>query len=243
MDLKGQRAFVTAGSTGIGAAIVKRLVNAGAEVVFTARAGTNGEAYGKEVGAAGITLDITDLDALSALVTKHGPFDILVNNAGMDQHAFFTKTTREDWRFLLTVNLESTFTTTHAALPGMQAKKYGRIVNISSEAGRLGSRGGSVYAAAKAGIIGFTKSLARENGKLGITVNVICPGPIDTPMLQQAVASGGEKLLDAMKSATQVGRLGTPDEVAAAVLFLVSNDAGFITGETLGVSGGMGIGG
>ena len=242
MDLKGQRAFVTGGSTGIGAAIVKRLLSGGADVVFTAREGTNGEAFGKEIGATGITLDITNLPLLHDTVTKHGPFDILVNNAGMDQHAFFTKTTMEEWRYLLTVNLESTFTTTHAALPAMQAKKYGRIINISSEAGRLGSRGGAVYSAAKGGVIAFTKSIARENGKLGITVNVVAPGPIDTPMLQQAVETGGEKLLEAMKSATQVDRLGTPDEVAAAVAFLASEDAAFITGETLGVSGGMGMG-
>ena len=242
MDLKGQRAFVTGGSTGIGASIVKRLLSRGADVVFTAREGTNGEAFGKEIGALGITLDITDLQHLHDTVTKNGPFDILVNNAGMDQHAFFTKTTMEEWRYLLTVNLESTFATTHAALPAMQAKKYGRIINISSEAGRLGSRGGSVYSAAKGGVIAFTKSIARENGKLGITANVVAPGPIDTPMLQEAVEKGGEKLLEVMKSATQVGRLGTPDEIAAAVCFLASEDAAFITGETLGVSGGMGMG-
>jgi 2-hydroxycyclohexanecarboxyl-CoA dehydrogenase len=112
---------------------VKRLLALGAEVVFTAREGTNGETFGKEIGATGITLDITNLQHLHDTVTKNGPFDILVNNAGMDQHAFFTKTTMEEWRYLLTVNLESTFATTHAVLPAMQAKKNGRIINISSE--------------------------------------------------------------------------------------------------------------
>jgi 2-hydroxycyclohexanecarboxyl-CoA dehydrogenase len=122
----------------------------------------------------------------------------------------------------------------------MQAAGFGRIVNIASEAGRMGSRGAAVYAAAKGGVIAFTKSIARENGHRGITANVIAPGPIDTPLLHQALAKGGDKLLHAMTSATLAGRLGTPDEVAAAVAFLVSDAAGFITGETLGVSGGMG---
>ena len=146
------------------------------------------------------------------------------------------------------MNLEAVFATTHAVLPAMQAAGFGRIVNIASEAGRLGSRGAAVYAAAKGGVIAFSKSIARENGRKGITCNVIAPGPIDTPLLRSALASaervaqGGDKLLQAMTSATLAGRLGTPDEVAAAVLFLVSDAAAFITGETLGVSGGMGCG-
>ena len=117
---------------------------------------------------------------------------------------------------------------------------FGRIINIGSEAGRQGSRGGSVYAAAKGGVIAFTKSLARENGRLGITANVIAPGPVDTPLLRTAVEEGGEKLLKAMEASTLLGRLGTPEEVAATVAFLASDEAGFITGETIGVSGGMG---
>jgi 2-hydroxycyclohexanecarboxyl-CoA dehydrogenase len=124
----------------------------------------------------------------------------------------------------------------------MHAAGHGRIVNVASEAGRLGSRGGSVYAAAKGGVIAFTRSIARENGRKGITANVVAPGPIDTPLLQQAVEKGGEKLLAAMTGATLAGRLGTPQEVAAAVAFLAGEAAGFITGEALGVSGGMGAG-
>jgi 2-hydroxycyclohexanecarboxyl-CoA dehydrogenase len=176
-------------------------------------------------------------------IERHGPFDILVNNAGMDQHAFFTDTTPDDWRTLLAVNLEGVFSTTHAVLPAMQKANYGRIVNIASEAARLGSRGGAIYAAAKGGVIAFTKSIARENAHYGITANVIAPGPVDTPMLQRAVALGGTKALDMMRNATLLRRLGTPDEVAEAALFLASEAASFITGETLGVSGGMGIGG
>lgn len=243
LPLSGRRAFVTGGSKGIGAAIVRQLVAQGAEVVFSAQDMVSAEALALETGARAVSLNVTDLQATETVVTSHGPFDILVNNAGMDQHAFFTKTTASDWRYLLAVNLEAVFATTHAALPAMQAAGYGRIINISSEAGRLGSYGGAVYSAAKGGVIAFTKSIARENGRKGITANVITPGPVDTPLLRKAVAQGGDKLLDAMKGATLMNRLGTPDEVAAAVVFLAGESAAFITGETLGVSGGMGCGG
>jgi 2-hydroxycyclohexanecarboxyl-CoA dehydrogenase len=234
-SLTGRRAFVTGGTSGIGAAIVRVLSAHGADVVCT----TQNE---DETGPNTVRLDLADLEATHAAVTRTGPFDILVNNAGIDQHAFFTHTTIAQWRRLLAVNLEAVFATTHAALPAMQAAGYGRIINIASEAGRGGSRGGAVYAATKGGMIAFTKSIARENGAKGITANVIAPGPVDTPMLQNAVAQGGEKLLAAMRGATLLGRLGTPEEVAWAVLFLASNEAGFITGEMLGVSGGMGCG-
>jgi NAD(P)-dependent dehydrogenase (short-subunit alcohol dehydrogenase family) len=240
--LRGRRAFVTGGATGIGAAIVRRFAAAGAHVVFSARDAEAAGAEADKIGATVVRLDVTDLAAAQRAVTDHGPFDILVNNAGMDQHAFFTHTTMEEWRHLLAVNLEAVFATTHAALPPMQARGYGRIINIASEAGRLGSKGGAVYAAAKGGVIAFTRSIARENGRKGITANVIAPGPIDTPLLRKAVEAGGEKLLESMRAATLLNRLGTADEVAAAVTFLAGEDAAFITGETLGVSGGMGCG-
>ncbi len=241
-SLQGRRAFVTGGSKGIGAAIVRIFCQAGAEVVFAARDAQSAQKIADETGARAVVFDLLDLDATQSVVAEQGPFDILVNNAGMDQHAVFTKTCRDDWSYLLTINLEAILATTHAALPAMQEKGYGRIINISSEAGRQGSYGGSVYAAAKGGVHAFTKSIARENGRKGITANVITPGPIDTPLLQSAVETGGDKLLDIMKGATVMNRLGTPEEVAAAVLFLASAEAGFITGEILGVSGGMGMG-
>ena len=219
---------------------MRRLRAQGAEVVLSAQDMPLAEAVAAETGARAVRLDVTDLAAASRTVREQGPFDILVNNAGLDQHAFFTDTTPQQWRHLLAVNLEAVFATVHAALPAMQAARWGRIINVGSEAGRQGSRGGSVYAAAKGGVIAFTKSLARENGRYGITANVIAPGPVDTPLLRKAVESGGDKLLEAMKGATLLNRLGTPEEVAAAVAFLASEDAGFITGETLGVSGGMG---
>lgn len=240
--LSGKRAFVTAGSTGIGAAIVRRLAAEGAAVVFTALDAVAARPAADACGAKVVPLDVTDLAAAHRTVAEEGPFDILVNNAGMDQHEFFTQTTMEQWRYLLAVNLEAVFATTHAALPSMQAAAYGRLINIASEAGRMGSRGGAVYAAAKGGVIAFTKSIARENGRKGITANVIAPGPVDTPLLRRGLQVGGEKLLAAMCGATLLNRLGTPEEVAAAVAFLAGAEAAFITGETLGVSGGMGCG-
>jgi NAD(P)-dependent dehydrogenase (short-subunit alcohol dehydrogenase family) len=238
----GRRVFVTGGSKGIGAAIVRRFAAAGAHVVFTAQDAEAARAQAMRIGATVVELDVTDLAAAHRVVTDHGPFDILVNNAGMDQHAFFTHTTMEQWHYLLAVNLEAVFATTHAALPPMQERGFGRIINIASEAGRLGSKGGAVYAAAKGGVIAFTKSIARENGRKGITANVIAPGPIDTPLLRKGLEAGGEKLLEAMRGATLMNRLGTPEEVAAAAVFLAGEEAAFITGETLGVSGGMGCG-
>ncbi|MDR8394730.1 SDR family oxidoreductase [Paraburkholderia sp. USG1] len=240
--LTGRRALVTGGARGIGAAIARRLAADGACVVIADLDVEEGRRLAADIGAAAVQLDVTELLQVGEVIDSHGPFDILVNNAGMDQHAFFTQTTADDWRRLLAVNLESVFATTHAVLPHMQGAGYGRIINIASEAGRLGSRGGAVYAAAKGGVIAFTRSIARENGRKGITANVVAPGPIDTPMLREAVARGGERLMGTMTGATLAGRLGTPDEVAAATAFLASDAAGFITGEILGVSGGMGCG-
>jgi 2-hydroxycyclohexanecarboxyl-CoA dehydrogenase len=242
LSLTGKRAFVSGAARGIGAAIAQAFSEAGADVLLADR---DGEAAAKQAaahGARSVALDVADNEAVAAAFAAHGPFDIVVNNAGVDQHAFFTETTPDDWRRLLSVNLESVLSCTHAALPAMQAAKFGRIINIASEAGRLGSKGGSVYAAAKGGVIAFTKSIARENGRFGITANVIAPGPIDTPMLRNGVADKGGRLLDAMVNATPMRRLGTPEEVAAVALFLASDEASYVTGETIGVSGGMGMG-
>lgn len=237
-----RRVFLTGGAQGIGEAIARRVAADGMDLVMADIDINRAQRIASEIGATAIQLDVTDFDAVRQVVAESGPFDVLINNVGMDQHAFFTRTTSADWRRLLAVNLESVFATTHAVLPAMQAAGHGRIVNISSEAARQGSRGAAVYAAAKGGMIAFTKSIARENSDKGITANVIAPGPIDTPMTQQAVEKGGDKLLRAMVGATLAGRLGKPEEVAAAVGFLISEAAGFITGETLGVSGGMGVG-
>lgn len=237
-----RRALITGGASGIGWACVRQFARAGVQVVLADLDGGRASERAATCGATAVALDVTQFDRVQEVVRAHGPFDILVNAAGADQHAFFTQTAPPQWRDLLAVNLEGVLNTTHAVLPGMQSARQGRIVNIASEAGRLGSRGGAVYAAAKGGVIAFTRSIARENGHQGITANVVAPGPIDTPMVQRGVASKGDKLLHAMTGATLLGRLGTPDEVAAAVVFLASDAAAFITGEALGVSGGMGCG-
>jgi 2-hydroxycyclohexanecarboxyl-CoA dehydrogenase len=240
--LDRRRALITGGANGIGAAIARAFVRERARVVTFDLDAIAGAALAESTGLVALTLDVTDFDAVERAIATHGPFDILINNAGVDQHAFFTETTREDWRKLVAVNLEAVFACTHAVLPAMQAAKFGRLVNIASEAGRLGSRGGAIYAASKGGMIAFTKSIARENARYGVTANVIAPGPVDTPMLQRAVAALGAKFLSAMEDATLLRRLGTPEDVAEAAVFLASDAASYITGETLGVSGGMGIG-
>jgi len=242
LPLAGQRALVTGGASGIGAAIARRLAADGATVVIVDLQAEAAARLAQEIGGIGVPLDVTNFDAVQGAVREHGPFRILVNSVGVDQHAFFTQTTPADWRRLLAVNLESVLNVTHAVLDGMQEAGYGRIVNVASEAGRLGSRGGSVYAAAKGGVIAFTRSIARENGRKGITANVVAPGPIDTPLLRKAVEQAGDKIMATMTGATLAGRLGTPEEVAAAVAFLASEGSAYVTGEVLGVSGGMGCG-
>jgi 2-hydroxycyclohexanecarboxyl-CoA dehydrogenase len=243
MRLEGRTALVTGGAQGIGAAIARRLAAEGAEVVIGDVNAEGAGAVAAEIGAAATELDVTQLDSAQAAVAEHGPFAILVNNAGTDDFAFFTEMTPERWRRLLAINLEGVFACTHAVLPAMQEAGYGRIVNIASEAGRVGSKGSAVYSAAKGGVIAFTKVMARENARYGITANAIAPGPIDTPLLDAARGLGevGERIIETMKSGTQMRRLGTPEEVAAAVAFLASDDASYVTGETLGVSGGLGM--
>jgi NAD(P)-dependent dehydrogenase (short-subunit alcohol dehydrogenase family) len=241
--LDRRRAFISGGAQGIGAAIVRTFAAAGADVVIGDLDIARAADLAGQVGATAAQLEVTDAGMVQQIMLHHGPFDIVVNNAGADQHAFFTDTTPDDWAKLLAVNLVSAFACTHAALPAMQAAGFGRIINIASEAARLGSKGGAAYAAAKGGVIAFTKSIARENARYGITANAIAPGPIRTPMLEQAAAKGGDRILHAMTDATLLRRLGEPEEIAAAALFLASDQAAYITGETIGVSGGMGLGG
>lgn len=243
LSLDGRRALVTGGGKGIGAAIVTAFAAAGAAVMIADIDAAAANDVAASTGSRAMALDVSRPDEVAAFAAREATFDILVNNAGVDQHAFFTDTTPADWSRLIGVNLVGALACTHALLPAMQKAGYGRIVNVASEAARLGSKGGAVYAAAKGGLIAFTKSIARENARYGITANAVTPGPIRTPMLDDAVRAGGDSLLAAMTGATLLRRLGTPEEVAAAVLFLASEDAAYITGEVLGVSGGMGIAG
>jgi 2-hydroxycyclohexanecarboxyl-CoA dehydrogenase len=243
MRLEGRKALVTGGASGIGAAIAARLAAEGAEVWVGDIDVEGAEKVAGEVAGHAIELDVTDLDAAGRAVAAAGTLDILINNAGTDEFGFFTHTTPEQWQKVLAINLVGVLNCTHAALPGMQEAGYGRIVSISSEAGRVGSKGSAVYSAAKGGVIAFMKAIARENARYGIIANSIAPGPIETPLLMGAKEFGeiGEKLIETMKASTQVGRLGQPDEVAAAVAFLASDDASYVTGEIIGVSGGMGM--
>jgi 2-hydroxycyclohexanecarboxyl-CoA dehydrogenase len=243
MRLEGRTALVTGGASGIGAAIARRLVAEGARVTI-GDVDTDGAAQvASEIDAESTRLDVTDPESARQAVDAAGGVDVLVNNAGTDEFAFFTQTDPGVWERLLAVNLKGVFACTHAVLPGMQQAGYGRIVNIASEAGRVGSKGSAVYSAAKGGVIAFTKTIARENARYGITANAIAPGPIDTPLLRGALEFGelGEKVIETMKAGTQMRRLGEPEEVAAAVAFLASDDASYVTGETLGVSGGLGM--
>ncbi len=244
MRLEGRKALVTGGASGIGAATVRRLAAEGAEVWVADLNDEGSETVAGEIDGHAVHLDVTDPDSAKAAVeAAGGTLDILVNNAGMDEFGFFTEVTPEQWQRVIAVNLVGVLACTHAALPGMQAAGYGRIVSTSSEAGRVGSKGSAVYSAAKGGVIAFMKTIARENARYGITANSIAPGPIETPLLMGAMEFGelGQKILDNMTGGTQLGRLGQPEEVAAAIAFLVSDDASYVTGETLGVSGGLGM--
>jgi 2-hydroxycyclohexanecarboxyl-CoA dehydrogenase len=243
MRLEGRKALVTGGASGIGAAIARRLAAEGASVVI---GDLNTEGAGEvagELGGEAVRLDATELASVAGVAETLGPFQVLVNNAGMDEFAFFTDTDPGIWERVIAVNLKGVLACTHALLPAMQEAGYGRIVNIASEAGRVGSKGSAVYSAAKGGVIAFTKTIARENARFGITANAIAPGPIDTPLLRRATELGeiGERVIETMRGATQLRRLGEPEEVAAAAAFLASDDASYVTGETLGVSGGLGM--
>jgi NAD(P)-dependent dehydrogenase (short-subunit alcohol dehydrogenase family) len=243
LRLEGRKALVTGAAGGIGSAIARRLAAEGAEVWV---GDLDDEGAGKvadEVGGHAIHLDVTDHGSARAAVQQAGGLDVLVNNAGTDVFGFFNQTEPEMWERVLAVNLNGVLNCTHAALPAMQQVGYGRIVSISSEAGRVGSKGSAVYSAAKGGVIAFMKTIARENARFGITANSIAPGPIETPLLMGAAQMGelGERVIETMKGATQLRRLGQPDEVAAAVAFLAAEESSYVTGETLGVSGGLGM--
>lgn len=248
MRLEGRTALVTGGGSGIGAATCRRLAAEGAAVAVTDVALGPAEAVASELDGRAFELDVRSTDsvggAIERIESELGELGILVNNAGYDEFAFFTQTNAELWDRVLAVNLRGVLAVTHAVLPGMQERGHGRIVNVASEAGRVGSQGSAVYSAAKAGVIGFTKAVARESARYGITSNAVAPGPIETPLLMAApeqLGEIGERLVKGMVGNTAMRRIGQPEEVAAAVAFLASDDAAFVTGETLGVSGGLGM--
>ena len=241
--LQGKVVLVTGAGRGMGKAIAERLAVEGARVAVTDVDGKSAVTTAAELdGAAGFRLDITDAGEVTSrideIVATLGPIDALVNNAGWDHLAPFLETDEDLWDRLIDINLRGPIRMTKAVLPQMLERGSGRIVNIASDAGRVGSSGESVYSACKAGIIGFGKTVAREVARHGITVNAICPGPTDTALFE-SVTEGNEKLIDALKRGIPMRRIGVPEDIAGVVAFMVSDDAGFITGQTLSVSGGL----
>jgi 3-oxoacyl-[acyl-carrier protein] reductase len=237
-SLEGRTALVTGGSRGIGRAIALELGRAGAAVVVGYRGGRDeAEAVAAEVGGRAIQADVGDPDAAKALVEEAGDLDILVNNAGITRDGLLARMPDEDWREVIETNLSAMFYTCRAVARPMMKKRSGAIVNISSIVGVHGNPGQTNYAAAKAGIIGFTKSLARELGSRGVRANVVAPGYVSTQLTDVLP----DEAKDAMLAATPLGRLGDPADVAGAVRFLCSDEASFITGEVLLVDGGLGM--
>jgi 2-hydroxycyclohexanecarboxyl-CoA dehydrogenase len=242
-------AFVSGAARGIGRGIAEKLAADGRAVAIGDLLGEEARetalAIEKNGGSAiAVTLDVTSTDSVAAAVAETterlGAIDVLVNNAGWDELHPFLETNEPFWDRVIDVNFKGVLRLTKAVLPGMVEREWGRIVSISSDAGRVGSSGESVYAGAKGAIIAFMKTIAREVARNGVTANAVCPGPTDTAMLQQVMSGeGGDKVRDAMTRAVPMKRLGTPEDIAAAVAFLASEDAGYITGQALSVSGGL----
>ena len=248
MSLAGRVAVVTGAASGIGRAIARALAREGAKVAIADLNEAGGAAVAREIETDGGTArawraDVTDAAAVEALVAQvvkqWGGVHVLVNNAGWDTPMPFVETTPDFWDRILALNLRGPIACTHAVLPHMIRQAHGKIVSIASDAGRVGSSGEAVYSAAKGGIIAFTKTIAREVARHRINVNCVCPGPSDTPLFQNEFARVGPKLAASLTRVIPWGRLGTPEDVAPAVVFLASDEAGFITGQTLSVSGGL----
>jgi 2-hydroxycyclohexanecarboxyl-CoA dehydrogenase len=241
---------VTGGARGIGEAIAGALAEDGFAVAVADLRSQDAEVAAaaiRDAGgkAVGIELDVTSAESvgagLAAARDALGPIDVVVNNAGWDELKPFVQTDEEFWDRVLDVNFKGALRVTHGALPGMLEREWGRIINIGSDAGRVGSSLESVYSGAKGGIIAFTKTIAREVARKGVTANAVCPGPTDTPFLREVVAKQGDadKVIGAMVSGVPMKRLAVPQEIAAAVRFFAREDAGYVTGQTLSVSGGL----
>jgi 2-hydroxycyclohexanecarboxyl-CoA dehydrogenase len=245
--MKGRVAVVTGGASGIGEGVARHLHALGAAVVLCDIDEERGQRVSSELdGTLFQRTDVTDSSSVDASIlaatTALGPIDVLVNCAGADVIKPFLETDEALWRWLIELNLMGVFRTTKAVLPGMVERGWGRVINIASDAGRVGSSGEAVYSGAKGGVIAFTKTVAREISRKGVTANVVCPGPTDTPAVRKNLAEGGDdvdRLISSLTRSIPAGRLGAPSDIAAAVAFFASEGAGFITGQTLSVSGGL----
>ena len=249
MDLSGEVVLVTGASRGIGAAIADLLAARGAKVVGTATSQAGADAISARLaphGGVGKVLDVTDGAAVEAVVDdiakRFGPVSVLVNNAGITRDQILMRMKDEDWDAIIDTNLSSVYRTSKAVMRGMMKARKGRIINIASVIGLTGNAGQANYAAAKAGIIAFSKSLAKEIGSRGVTVNVVAPGFIQTDMTAATAERIGVEFDEFIKLAASqipVGRVGQPDDIARAVVFLTADDAGYITGINLPVNGGL----
>ena len=243
-------ALVTGGASGIGrqvclalAADDRRVAVADINAEGAAETAAMVEAAGGQAMA--VTMDVTDgdsvIDGCLRVADELGPIEVLVNVAGWDKFMRFVDTDEDFWDRIIEINFKGTLRTTHACVPGMVERGWGRIVNIASDAGRVGSSLEAVYSGAKGGTIAFSKTLAREVARKGVTVNVVCPGPTDTPLLTEIVEANddGDRVIGAMAGAVPMKRVGQPEEIAPAVVYFASEAAGFTTGQTLSVSGGL----
>ncbi len=237
-SLEGRRALVTGASRGIGRAIAVELGRAGADVVVGYRSGADeAEELAAEIGGTAVRADVSDPDDAARLVEQAGDLDILVNNAGVTRDGLIARMSDEDWQAVVDTNLGGVFHTCRAASRGMMRRRSGSIVNLTSVVGIHGNPGQTNYAASKAGIIGFTKALARELASRGVRVNAVAPGYIQTALTNVLP----EEVQQAILANTPLARLGTPEDVAGAVRFLCSDEASFVTGEVLLVDGGLGM--
>ncbi|MGH2933227.1 MAG: 3-oxoacyl-[acyl-carrier-protein] reductase [Gaiellaceae bacterium] len=237
-SLEGRRALVTGASRGIGRAIAEELARAGAEVVIGYRTGADeAQELAQAIGGRAVQADVSSAEEAARLVADAGDLEILVNNAGLTRDGLLARMADDDWRAVIETNLSSVFYTCRAVCRPMMKKRSGAVVNVSSIVGVHGNWGQTNYAASKAGIIGFTKSLARELGSRNVRANVVAPGYVLTQLTEVLP----DEALAAMIQATPLGRAGVPEDVAGAVRFLCSDEASFITGEVLLVDGGMGM--
>ena len=248
MDTKVSVAMVTGGAGGIGAAVCHRLAAQGRTVVVADLDTSSVNEVARSLAGdlhRGVVLDVTDTQGVRRCVetieAEIGPIDVLVNVAGWDRFTPFVDTTPDFWDRVIDINYRGPLNTAHAVVPLMIARGRGRIVSVASDAARVGSSLETIYSGAKGAVIAFSKSLAREVARYGITVNVVCPGPTDTPLIRSMAEDlgSGDRFVDALKKAIPMRRLAVPDDIAPAIAFLASDDASFITGQTLSVSGGL----